>query len=74
MDIAYIAIIHPYAAYDLKTCREFIEAHKYADPETMYRGEIGKLGNIRFVETSEAKKSLRRERVKGQVWRFWRKE
>ena len=23
---------------------------------------------------SEAKKSLRRERVKGQVWRFWRKE
>ena len=52
---SYIAIIHPYAAYDLKTCREFIEAHKYADPETMYRGEIGKLGNIRFGETSEAK-------------------
>ena len=35
--------IHPYAAYDLKTCRECIEAHKYADPETMYRGEIGEL-------------------------------
>ena len=29
--------------------------HKYADPEAMYRGEIGKLGNIRFIETSEAK-------------------
>ena len=41
--------------YDLKTCKEFIEAHKYADPDTMYRGEIGKLGNIRFIETSEAK-------------------
>ena len=41
---SYIAIIHPYAAYDLKTCKEFIEAHKYADPDTMYRGEIGKLG------------------------------
>ena len=40
---SYIAIIHPYAAYDLKTCKEFIEAHKYADPDTMYRGEIGKL-------------------------------
>ena len=52
---SYIAIIHPYAAYDLKTCKEFIEAHKSAAPETMYRGEIGKLGNIRFVETSEAK-------------------
>ena len=52
---SYIAIIHPYAAYDLKTCKEFVEVHKYADPETMFRGEIGKLGNIRFVETSEAK-------------------
>ena len=26
-----------------------------ADPDTMDRGEIGKLGNIRFIETSEAK-------------------
>ena len=52
---SYIAIIHPYAAYDLKTSKEFIEVHKYADPDTMFRGEIGKLGNIRFVETSEAK-------------------
>ncbi len=52
---SYVAIIHPYAAYDLKTCKEFMEVHKYADPDTMYRGEIGKLGNIRFVETSEAK-------------------
>ena len=52
---SYVAIIHPYAAYDLKTCKEFIEVHKYADPDTMFRGEIGKLGNIRFIETSEAK-------------------
>ena len=37
------------------TSREFIEVHKYADPEAMFRGEIGKLGNIRFIETSEAK-------------------
>ena len=57
---SYIAIIHPYAAYDLKTCKEFIEAHKYADPDTMYRGEIGKLGNIRFIETSEAADFRRR--------------
>ena len=52
---SYIAIIHPYAAYDLKTSKEFIEVHKYADPDAMFRGEIGKLGNIRFIETSEAK-------------------
>ena len=35
--------------------RGHVEVHKYADPEAMYRGEIGKLGNIRFIETSEAK-------------------
>lgn len=52
---SYIAIIHPYAAYDLKTSEGWIEVNKYANPDTIYRGEIGKLGNIRFVETSEAK-------------------
>ena len=52
---SYVAIIHPYAAYDLKTSKEWIEVHKYAAPEAMFRGEIGKLGNIRFIETSEAK-------------------
>ena len=41
---SYIAIIHPYAAYDLKTSKEFIEAHKYADPETMYRGRDRQAG------------------------------
>ena len=52
---SYVAIIHPYAAYDLKTSKDWIEVHKYADPETIFNGEIGKLGNIRFVESSEAK-------------------
>lgn len=52
---SYVAIIHPYAAYDLKTNKDFIDISRYAHPETVYNGEIGKLGNIRFVETSEAK-------------------
>lgn len=52
---SYVAIIHPYAAYDLKSNKEFIEIAKYANPEAVFKGEIGKLGNIRFVETSEAK-------------------
>ena len=51
----YVAIIHPYAAYDLKTNKDFIEVSKYANPDAIFNGEIGKLGNIRFVETSEAK-------------------
>ena len=52
---SYVAIIHPYAAYDLKTNKDFIEVNKYGNPDSIFNGEIGKLGNIRFVETSEAK-------------------
>ena len=52
---SYVAIIHPYAAYDLKTNKDWVEVHKYADPEAIFNGEIGKLGNVRFVESSEAK-------------------
>ena len=51
----YVAIIHPYAAYDLMSDPAWIEAHKYAKPENLYEGEIGEIGGVRFVETSEAK-------------------
>jgi N4-gp56 family major capsid protein len=51
----YVAIIHPYAAYDLMRDKEWIDAHKYAQPENLYTGEIGKLAGVRFVETTEAK-------------------
>ncbi len=51
----YVCIIHPYCAYDLMSDPEWIDAHKYATPENIYEGEIGKLAGVRFVETSEAK-------------------
>ena len=52
---SYVAIIHPYAAYDIKKDPNWVEAHKYASPEEIFEGEIGKINNVRFVETSEAK-------------------
>lgn len=52
---SYVCIIHPYTAYDLKKDPAWVEAHKYASPEEIFEGEIGKIGNVRFVETSEAK-------------------
>ncbi len=52
---SYVAIIHPYAAYDLMRSPEFIEWHKYAQPGELYRGEIGMIGNVRFVKSTEAK-------------------
>lgn len=50
----YVAIIHPYVAYDLMRDPEWIDAHKYAAPENLYTGEIGKVSGVRFVQTSEA--------------------
>lgn len=51
----YVAIIHPYVAYDLMKDPAWVEAHKYAQPENIYAGEIGKVGGVRFVQTTEAK-------------------
>ena len=55
IDGSYVAIIHPYVAYDLQNDPEWIEAHKYTTPENIYEGELGKIGGVRFVESSEAK-------------------
>ena len=55
IDGGYVAIIHPYVAKDLMSDPEWIDAHKYAQPENIYEGEIGKVAGVRFVETSEAK-------------------
>lgn len=52
---SYVCIIHPDVAYDLMRNEEWIEAHKYARPENIYKGEIGKIGSVRFVESSESK-------------------
>ena len=55
IDGSYVAIIHPFVAYDLQNDPEWQEAHKYATPENIYEGELGKIGGVRFVESSEAK-------------------
>ena len=51
----YVAIIHPLVAYDLMSDERWIDAHKYAQPENLYNGELGKIGGVRFIESSEAK-------------------
>jgi N4-gp56 family major capsid protein len=51
----YVAIIHPYVAYDLMRDPEWIDAHKYANPTNLYEGEIGEVAGVRFVQTTQAK-------------------
>ena len=55
VDENFVAIIHPNAACDIMTSTEWLDVHKYAEPGHIYRGEIGKLANIRFVQSTEAK-------------------
>ena len=50
----YVAIIHPYVAYDLMRDPEWQNAHQYTTSENIYAGEIGKLYGCRFVQSTEA--------------------
>lgn len=52
---SYVAIIHPDVAYDLMNDPDWEKPKSYSDPEDLYNGEIGKIGGVRFVESTEAK-------------------
>ena len=54
---SYVAVIHPYVAYDLMqdAGEQWLGIQKYANPENMLKGEIGQLAGVRFVESTEAK-------------------
>lgn len=56
-DGSYVAVIHPYVAFDLMQDAkgQWIDIQKYADPSAILRGEIGTLGGVRFVQSTEAK-------------------
>lgn len=54
-DNDYVAIVHPYVAYDLMQDEKWEEWSKYTNPEHMYDGELGRIGRVRFVESTEAK-------------------
>ena len=55
IDKGFVGIIHPFSAYDLMMDETWKEWNKYTSAEKMYEGELGKLGNVRFVESTEAK-------------------
>ena len=55
IDGSYVAIIHPDVALSLQNDDEWIQAHRYSDATAIYEGELGKMGGVRFIESSEAK-------------------
>ena len=53
---SYVAIVHPNTTYDLKGISEFVTVEKYADRATdLMPGEVGKLDEVRFIESTQAK-------------------
>lgn len=55
IDGDYVAIIHPQVAKDLMLTQEWRDAVKYTTSEKIFEGEIGKIANVRFVQTTNAK-------------------
>ncbi len=51
----YGAIIHPDVSYDLTSDNAWVDAHKYASPEEIFDGEIGRISGVRFIESTNAK-------------------
>lgn len=50
----FVAIIHPNVKYDVMHDPNFISITQYKNPERIFRGEIGTIGNVRFVYTTNA--------------------
>lgn len=51
----FVAIIHPFVSYALMRSDDWVSIHQYKNPENIYQGEIGTIGGVRFVESTEAK-------------------
>lgn len=54
-DGCYVAIIHPDVANDLTNDPEWKAVKQNVDPEDWYKGAIGKIHGVVFVESTEAK-------------------
>lgn len=49
----YVALMHPNVVYDLRAetgAGSWLDVHKYAVPDNLFRGEIGALNGVRVVE------------------------
>lgn len=51
----YLGFIHPDLSGDLQNSEGWQEVHKYAAPEEIFAGELGRIGGVRWMESSECK-------------------
>ena len=55
IDGSYVLIIHPYFRETLQESPGWVDVVKYKEGNNTFSGEIGKIGDVRVVTTSEAK-------------------
>jgi len=53
----YVAFVHPHQSRRLRDNSEFIEVTKYAAPGNFMLGEVGRLYDTVFIETTQVKKT-----------------
>lgn len=51
----YVAIMHPFVAYDLMRHSEWRDWQVHQNGERLYQHEVGRIGKVHIVTTSEAK-------------------
>lgn len=56
----YVAFIHPHQSRRLRDVPEFIEVTKYAAPGNFMLGEIGRLYDVVFIETTQVRNGVAR--------------
>ena len=54
-DKAYIAVIHPDVAMDVRELNGWLDVVKYASADRIFNGEIGMIEGVRFIENTEAR-------------------
>lgn len=54
IDGSYICVLHPSVAHDLLTNDKWIDVNSYSNATAIFNGELGKLYDVRFVESTEA--------------------
>lgn len=53
----FLGKVSPYVSYDLMGDSVWVNAHTYKDGSELYKGEIGRLHGVRFVETTNWKET-----------------
>lgn len=54
----YVCFVHPHQSRTLRDWAEFIEVTKYASPGNFMLGEIGRLWDVVFIETTQVRQTV----------------